>query len=262
MRWISYMKYRISTSIALTISLFLLTGCVKKTASIDAQKRTHPLEVHQSTLQLTDQDIFGDELSLNNITEEDIQTAVIDAKNAFELPLYSSIILIQSGTTAPDERMQKEMQKYYKIATFSGVPLIKRKIKSKKEGDDSDVNYMQALRYIAAKGRQSAIIVYWSTLELGKFDNESKSFQWTRWNKTELPAGDYALRYLIRVVLTDVATGEWSMYYPENIEIHPVRKEGSSSDVSKKIIEDLLSQTYEKVGKDIVGRYSSPSIKH
>lgn len=258
------MKYKISTSIALTISLFLLTGCVKKTASIDAQKRTHPLMVQQSTLQLTDQDIFGDEISLNNITEEDIQTAVIDARNAFELPVNSSIILIQSGTTAPDVRMQQEMQKYYKVATFSGVPLSKRKLKSKKEGDDTDndVNYMRALRYIAAKGRQSAIIVYWSTLELGKFDNESKSFQWTRWNKTELPAGDYALRYLTRVVLTDVSTGEWSMYYPENIEIHPVRKEGSSSDMSQKIIEDLLSQTYVKVSKDIVGRFSSPSIKY
>ncbi|WP_247751423.1 MFS transporter [Citrobacter freundii] len=100
---------------------FLLTGCAK-TSSIDARK-TKTGASHQeqisSTSQLTDQDVFGNELTLE-ITEEDIQNAVEEAKGQFDIPLNSAVVLVKSGSRAPDEMMQKEMQRYYQV---TGVPL-------------------------------------------------------------------------------------------------------------------------------------------
>ncbi len=37
------------------------------------------------------------------------------------------------------------------------------------------MNYMQALRYIAAKEQQKAVIVYWDTLQSGKYDVTTKT---------------------------------------------------------------------------------------
>ncbi|EAS1758223.1 hypothetical protein BH012_13065 [Salmonella enterica] len=257
------MKYKFLSLSMTIVGVLFLSGCANKSSSIDAQKSQNNKVVQVSNPQLTDQDVFGNELTLNNITEEDIQNAVEDAKGEFTIPLHSAVILVQSGSKAPDALMQQEMKKFYQVSTFSGIPVTKRKVRNKNDDDSvsDDVNYMQALRYIAAKGRQKAIIVFWSALEVGKFNNETKAVQWEAWNSKNIPSGDYSLRYLTRVALTDVATGEWSVYSPSNVEMHNVHKEAVSSDSSSKIIEELKRNTYEWISKDLANRYSPGRLK-
>lgn len=55
--------------------------------------------------------------------------------------------------------MQQEMSRYYRITTFSGIPDRQKAISCNKVKNEEgkavtseNMNYMQALRYIAAKG--------------------------------------------------------------------------------------------------------------
>lgn len=158
-----------------------------------------PRTEHVSDAQLTDRDVFGDELTLD-ITEDDIQSAVEQAQGQFKIPLNSSIILVQSGSRAPDAVMQKEMQKYYQVSIFSGIPAIRKKqpaqpiapVKqtasevmddlTESRSNVMNANYMQALRYISAKGRQKAVIVYWDELESGKYNSATKEMIWKKYS--------------------------------------------------------------------------------
>lgn len=111
------------------ICILLLAGCTKL-SSIDGRKTgaaTPRMDaISTPASQLTDRDVFGDELTLD-ITEEDIENAVEEASNGFEIPQNSAIILVESGSRAPDVIMQKEMQRYYRVSTFSGIPVARKK---------------------------------------------------------------------------------------------------------------------------------------
>lgn len=79
------------------------------------------------------------------------------------------------------------------------------------------MNWMQALRFVAAKGHQKAIIVFQDTLQTGKYDSGLKSIVWTDYKNQKL-TDTMSLRYLVRFTLVDVATGEWATWSPVNYE--------------------------------------------
>lgn len=57
---------------------------------------------------------------------------------------------------------------------------------------------MQALRFVAAKGHQKAIIVYRDTLQTGKYDSALKSTVWSDYKMKNSPTLSPALRYVSR----------------------------------------------------------------
>lgn len=248
----------------------MLTGCSK--SPIDAKKTRSSVQrtAMSATSQLTDQDVFGNELTLE-ISEEDIQNAVEEAQGQFSIPLNSAIVLVKSGSNAPDMMMQQEMQHYYQVSTFSGIPVARKKhavqpVKSVKQAvsdtiegyaeDKSTVinaNYMQALRYIAAKGRHKAIVVYWEDLEAGKYNSITKEIAWKKYNGEKLSG--LSLRYLIRFALVDVATGEWATYSPVNTEVVVVPFTGKADATEQQIV-SMKQNTCKMVVQDLVKRYS------
>ncbi|EKI0251984.1 hypothetical protein O8H62_001277 [Enterobacter asburiae] len=246
----------------LCATTFLLTGCVY--SSIDARKtgvpRTESSVNKNVATQLTDKDIFGNETTLA-VSEEDIQAALEGEK--FSVPLNSAVILVQSGSRAPEMTMQQEMGKYYKISTFSGIPdrqkpLSCNRVKTE-EGDavvSENMNYMQALRYIAAKGQQKAVIVYWDTLQTGRYDDATKATLWSDY-RGETLSGSASLRYLIRFALVDVATGEWATWSPINYEYSILQPLTGKKPVSmtEPQIAQFKQKTYAAVVKDLVNRY-------
>lgn len=216
-------------------------------------------------LQLTDKDLFGNETTLA-VSEEDIQAA-LDG-NEFRVPLNSPVILVQSGNRAPETIMQEEMRKYYTVSTFSGIPdrqkpLTCNKNKDKNENEDvasaENMNWMQALRFVAAKGHQKAIIVYHDTLQTGKYDTALKSTVWSDY-KNEKITNTISLRYLVRFTLVDVTTGEWAAWSPVNYEYKvlpplPGKNEASTTDMTEQQIMQLKQKTYKAMVKDLVNRY-------
>ncbi|EDT2963681.1 hypothetical protein EL09_15325 [Salmonella enterica subsp. enterica] len=243
------------------MSLSLLSGCSR--SSIDAKKTGNPpVAVKSVSSQLTEQDVFGNEATLN-ISEEDIQQAVNE--DTFTVPVHSRVILVQSGNKAPEAGMQQEMSKYYSVSTFSGIPDRKKILTCTQENKDianvENMNYMQALRYIGAKGKQKAIIVYWSDLEMGKYDADIKKVSWTEYKSDKYTGADMVLRYLVRFALVDVASGEWSTYSPANYEYTttPVATGPGiaprAADATELQIKQLKQKTYESMVQDLVNRY-------
>ena len=246
----------------------LLAGCASE-SSIDEKKKK--AQVTQSNInkntpqQLTDKDLFGNETTLA-VSEEDIQAA-LDG-DEFRVPLNSPVILVQSGNRAPETIMQEEMRKYYTVSTVSGIPdrqkpLTCNKNKDKNENEDvasaENMNWMQALRFVAAKGHQKAIIVYQDTLQTGKYDSALKSTVWSDY-KNEKLTDAISLRYLVRFTLVDVATGEWATWSPVNYEYKvlpplPDKNEASTTDMTEQQIMQLKQKTYKAMVKDLVNRY-------
>lgn len=103
---------------------------------------------------------------------------------------------------------------------------------------------MQALRYIAAKGRHKAIVVYWEDLEAGKYNSVTKEIAWKKYNGEKLPG--LSLRYLIRFALVDVATGEWATYSPVNTELMAVPLSGKTDD-EKDMTEQQIAELKRKL---------------
>lgn len=249
-----------SPAIFFYAALFLLTGCSNSPIDekkIEFSKRESNISKNTTT-QLTDKDVFGNESTLA-VSEEDIQAA-LDGEQ-FRLPKKSTVILIQSGSRAPEMIMQQEMSRYYQISTFSGIPDKQKgqscnKVKND-EGEtiaSENMNYMQALRYIAAKGRQKAVIVYWDTLQMGRYDTASKNTIWSDYRNEKL--SDVAsLRYLIRFALVDVATGEWATWSPVNDEYSILQPLAGKTSVTEQQIAPLKQKTYTAVVKDLVNRF-------
>lgn len=250
----------IRSSIYLCAAIFLLSACAR--SPIDAKKKAPPRTessiIKSTTSQLTDRDIFGNETTLA-VSEEDIQAALEGEK--FSVPLNSAVILVQSGNLAPEMVMQQEMNRYYRISTFSGIPDRQKKLSCNKfkneEGEvvtSENMNYMQALRYIAAKGQQKAVIVYWDTLQTGKYDTITKTLVWSDYRNEKLSSTD-ALRYLVRFALVDVATGEWATWSPVNYEYNTLQPLTGNTSVTDEQIAQLKQKTFAAVVKDMVNRY-------
>ena len=160
------------------------------------------------------------------------------------------------------------MRKYYTVATFSGIPdrqkpVTCNKDKNKDESldvvDTENMNWMQALRFVAAKGHQKAIIVFQDTLQTGKYDSGLKSIVWSDYKNQKL-TDTMSLRYLVRFTLVDVATGEWATWSPVNYESKVIfpqigNKNSDSLDVAEQQISQLKQKTYAAVVKDLVNRY-------
>lgn len=259
----------VRNAIILSLSSLLLIGCMSK-SSIDAKKTgvvsSRYVNNKDSGTYLTDKDIFGNETTLA-VSEEDIQAAV--EEDVFRVPLNSQVILVQSGSRAPESIMQQEMNKYYVVATFSGIPdkqkpLACNKDENKDGAVAENMNWMQALRFVAAKGHQKAIIVYQDTLQTGKYDSALKLTVWSDYKNQQLTDG-ISLRYLIRFTLVDVATGEWATWSPVNYEYkvifpHADKKDSdndkkATADVTEQQIYQLKQKTYTSMVKDLVNRY-------
>lgn len=237
-----------------------MSACVR--SPIDDRKkdvpRTESTISKSAASQLTDKDIFGNETTLA-VSEEDIQAALEGEK--FSVPLNSAIILVQSGNRAPEMVMQQEMSRYYRISTFSGIPDKQKTISCNKVKSDErevvaseNMNYMQALRYIAAKGQQKAVIVYWDTLQSGKYDSTTKTMAWSDYRNEKLSSTD-SLRYLVRFALVDVATGEWATWSPVNYEYNTLQPLTGKTSVTDEQIAQLKQKTFAAVVKDMVNRY-------
>ncbi|MGF6270071.1 putative transcriptional regulator [Lelliottia nimipressuralis] len=248
----------------LCASAYFLSGCAPH-SPIDAKKMgttgKESATSKSASLQLTDKDIFGNETTLA-VSEEDIQAAL--EEDEFRVPLNSKVILVQSGSRAPETLMQQEMSQYYSVATFSGIPDRQKVVSCNKEKDENseatvaeNMNWMQAIRYIAAKGHQKAIIVYQDLLQSGKYDPTTKNTIWSDY-KNEKITDTTSLRYLVRFTLVDVATGEWATWSPVNYEYNvtiPQTNKKEIIDTTDQQVSQLKQRTYALMVKDLVNRY-------
>jgi len=246
---------KIIVGITSAIFCLSLTGCGQQGKFIDAQKSTYKPRTVVSP-QLTEQELFGWDPSAE-ITEEDIQDAIAQAEEEISIPRNASIILVQSGEKTPDTDMQKELEKYYKVATFSGIPPSK-KITANKEPSTVANSYILTLRYYGARGKQSTVIVYWPTLQMGIFDKQANSVIWQDYQPPGKNIQISSLRYVTRYAVIDVKTGNWEMFSPTSIET-AIPSATANTNKAKDLedgVKKSKQQTYQINAQEINSRFS------
>ncbi|EOW0894519.1 hypothetical protein QD840_002987, partial [Citrobacter koseri] len=104
------------------------------------------------------------------------------------------------------------------------------------------------------KGQQKAIIVYWDTLQLGKYNTATKTTVWSDF-RNETLSDSVSLRYLVRFALVDVATGEWATWSPVNYEDNILQPLTGRTPITEQQIAQLKQKTFATVIKDLANRY-------
>ncbi|MDR0807093.1 MAG: hypothetical protein LBN41_10195 [Enterobacteriaceae bacterium] len=241
-------KLIIKAPVFIITGVLLLSGC----ATPDSKNPTY-VSSRTVQAQLSDNDVFDSDLA-HEITNEEIRITYDQPNMGVKLASHSPIILVQSGALVPDAVMQAEMAKYYQVSVYSGIPPTKPRVKKDSEGVIQN-NYMKSLRLVAAKGKQPTVVVYWGSLEIGIYDETSKSVLWSPYRGEKLPMNTKSLRYLMRFVAVDTRTGNWVMHSPLNTEIDYTAAPFGSQTNELVQIDELKKNAYIAAASDFSTRY-------
>ena len=180
------------------------------------------------------------------VSEAQIRDALA-AKQRLAIPKGSAVMLVQSGAMIPDEVMVADLEKYYNVAVFTGVP---------EPGSTSADGYSKALRLAAARAGAGKILVYWGVLETGRQGLGTKVVSWVPFVGGLLPDETQRMRIRLKVAVVDVQTGQWEMFAPEPFEDADAsgRYTRVSSDQAQVAV--LKEKGYGAAVQDLVKRYA------
>lgn len=195
--------------------------------------------------ELSEFDVLGIDAKAS-ITEADIQKAFA-AKTRIVVPKGSSMMLIQSGATIPDDGMVKGLEKYYNVSVFTGVP---------GEGGAQGNSYAMALRLAAAKGGYEKMLVYWGILETGRENLATKAVSWVPIVGWAMPDQTQRMRIRMKVAIVDVRSGQWDMFSPEPFEDTGTSGMYTRISSDQAQVATLKDKAYKSTVDDLVRRYA------
>jgi hypothetical protein len=191
-----------------------------------------------------------------NASESEIQRALDNAKRVKVHP-GSSILLIQSGAAFPDAPMIAELEKHFRVATFSGVPPGDHRHLRAGITESSDApSYSRSLRLAAARGGNDIIVCYWGMLESEIENLATKTVSWVPVVSWVVPDEKQHMRIRIKMALIDVRSGDWTVFSPkafQNDRISTSPRRGASD---QKQVERLKQQAYVESAQELVRVYS------
>ncbi|HEY4372807.1 MAG TPA: hypothetical protein VGN52_12845 [Burkholderiales bacterium] len=141
------------------------------------------------------------------VSDAEIRRALAERKR-LDLPRGSALMLIQPGALIPDEERVKDLEKYYAVGVFSGVP--------GGNGAAAGAGYAPALRLAAARAGRTHLMVCWGLLESGQENLATRAISWFPIVGGAVP--DQAQRIRMEVALIDVASGRWETFTPPPFE--------------------------------------------
>ncbi|EAA5430058.1 hypothetical protein ACI5QD_000110 [Salmonella enterica subsp. enterica serovar Falkensee] len=116
------------------------------------------------------------------------------------------------------------------------------------------MNYMQALRYITAKGKQKVILVYWGRLKAEKYDLFIKEVLWSEYNNEKM-AGTGIFSLPVAICAGGCCHRGVDTYSPTNYEYSEPLSTAEIGDITKQQIMQLRKKIYERAVADFVNRY-------
>ncbi len=195
--------------------------------------------------ELSEFDVIGIDAK-TAVTEEEIARAA-QSKARFTVHKGISVMLIQSGAMIPDEEMVREMEKYYNISVFTGVPM---------SDGSSSATYSRALRLAAAKAGAEKLIVYWGLLETGREDLATKAISWFPFVGGAITDETQRMRIRMKVAVVDVRSGQWEMFSPEPADDSASSGRYSRVSSDQAQVAALKGKAYRATADDIVKRYA------
>lgn len=226
----------------LLIALAVLAGCRtypnsgNKDAHREYGQRNHPYYKGE----LYELDVIGVDLK-SEVSDDEIANAAVSTSRT-TIPVSSSIMLIQSGAMTPDEGMVKELEKYYNLSVFSGIPA---------DGGNSGAGYSRSLRLAAAKSGADKLVVCWGVLETNQEDLPAKTISWRPLSGENLHDAKQRLRMRIKIAIVGVKSGQWEMFTPEPFESSTI-----DSHSHKIAVATLKSNAYQAAANDFIKRYA------
>lgn len=201
--------------------------------------------------ELSPYDILGVD-SDRPITEEDIAKAMA-AKKPISVKKGSAIMLVQSGAAIPDSDMIAALEKSYKVATFSGVPISADQLKA--AGPLAKDQYAKLFRLAAAKGGYESIVIYWGVLEAGTQSGATKAVSWVPFIGGSIPDQFQTMRIRLNMAVIDTRTGQWETFAPPAFVDEALSSSRSRAASDQEQVALLKKQAYEGAAEALARKY-------
>ena len=236
------------TLLALSI-LIVLSGCatrsVSKSGYYPGGNNGHGGDNALYKGELSEFEVLGIDPG-KEITEQDITAAASDRKERLSLRKGEPLLLIQSGSMIPEQEMTENMEKYFPVSVFTGVP---------EQGEKGVSSYAKALRFAAAKAGIDKIIVYWGVLEIETKDLATKDVSWVPIVGWAIPDQAQEIRVRLKVALVDVKSGQWDVFLPKVFEDTAYSAYLNREHSDQQQLALLRSKVYQAAVESIIARY-------
>ncbi|GIL38547.1 hypothetical protein [Roseiterribacter gracilis] len=194
---------------------------------------------------------YRGELARTDVIDVPAESAINDAAIAAALASGGTrlragerLLLVQSGATQPDEGLM-QLSERFDLAPWSGVP-------------NKDGVGPKRLRWIAAEGGATHLVVIWGTLESAQESGATKVISWVPIVGALIPDQSQRMRIRLDVLIVDTATGKWRV-----VAVPPVEDETYSARVSRAAsdqaqVANLKAKAYASLRAELL-RVTDPS---
>ncbi|NBV20432.1 MAG: aminopeptidase [Proteobacteria bacterium] len=235
------------------VGTVLLTGCETRSISDSGYRDRRNYygggTVSPQIRELNELDVLGIRPA-DKPTEEEIRSAAAQ-RTRLEVKRGARVMLIQSGAQYPDAPMVEEVEKYFAVTPFSGVP-TQLGVQS-----SADEALSARLRLAAARGGVDAIICYWGVLESGRVDHVTKTISWVPVVSWFTPDETQQMRIRLKAAVVEVKSGNWTMLTPAAFEDEALSTRESRARSDQKQVEKLKAKGYAALAKALVGSLSN-----
>lgn len=228
------------------VALVALTGCDEGSIS-DSDPYGRAAYVGGNSREIDELDLLG---LHGNTSEADIQGALRGGGTGgggggVRASAGSSLLLVQSGATAPDSIMLAAIEKSYRVFPFSGVAATDK---------HRDGSLGRDLRLAAARSGCTHILCYWGKLESIREDAVTKTVSWVPIVGQLVPDEARRARLRVRALLIDVASGRSAAFTPPASENAALSSEQTRSESHDKQTYDLKTQAYAALVAQLTGQ--------
>jgi len=177
-------------------------------------------------------------------SDADIQKAMVERK-PLSVKKGSGILLVQSGAEMADPEMIAALEKYYTVASFSGVP----------QQGKSGSPYSELFRFAAAKGAYDTVIVYWGVLESAAQGLGGKAISWLPVIGGVVPDENQQMRIRLMMAVIDTRTGQWESFLPEPFADEAMSNQHGRAASDQRQVMELKAKAYKAAAEAVALRY-------
>ena len=213
--------------------------------------------------ELTEFDLLGIDVS-RSASDEDI-VRELDKRQKVGVHRGGTMMVIQSGALIPDDAMVKQLDRYFAVMPFTGIPLVHRDEPlyhtatlgpSPVVTDERITNYARALRLAAAKSGADVIFCYWGLIESAVEREPTKAVSWVPFIGAAVPDEAQLMRIRLKVAVIDVRTGQWSMFVPDAYVDSALSASLTRASSDQHQVELLKQQAYKSAVEAFVEKYA------
>lgn len=234
--------WRWEAAAGVVVLLLLLSGCETRSISDLGYRANGGGRNPFYAGELTEFDLLG--IDVSKPASDDEIAEQLAKRQKIGLRRGGAMMVIQSGAIIPDDRMVKDLDRYFSVVPFTGVPLVAHEppsyvtlsTASAIVTDERITNYAKALRLAAAKGGAGMIFCYWGTIETTVEREPTKAVPWVPLIGAAVPDETQLMRIRLKVAIIDVRTGQWSMFAPEaSMDWRSARRSFAASPISGRL---------------------------